>query len=313
LTDSSDGLFAVTGSQNPPFINITSPNGGESWPAGSAHPITWTSTPGPGDITLTLLKAGQPLQTIGTTPLASGSYNWLLSSALEPAADYAVQIDWQQCGQATNDISNAAFAIANPLPRSIVQWRSVRTHSGDGNLAIILNPTAGGNGSSGPASETRFGGIQRIEVDFDAAVTLNNIAAISVTGRTTVGGVLGQFVNYAPASITMADADTLAITFNPGELPDETCYTIQIGAGTMAEPVTGDLDVKIRSLVGDTAATGQVNTTDMACTRSKVVSFTPASTAPQHDVNLTGGSINLTDMALIKDRVNSPTKQALCP
>src|SRR5207253_9677791 len=124
-------------------------------------------------------------------------------------------------------------------------------------LPIVLNPAATGNGSSGPTVESRSGGIQRIEVDFDQPVSLTNASAITVTGRRTVSGVLQSPVGYTPTSVSMADADTLALTFDAGALPDETCYTINL-AGALGsadgQTLAGDTDVMIRSLWGD--ATG---------------------------------------------------------
>src|SRR4030095_206951 len=100
--------------------------------------------------------------------------------------------------------------------------------------------TATGNGNSGPTSETRNGGIQKIEVDFDGPVTLANPSNVTVTGYITTAGVMGTPSLYTPTSVSMVDGDTLQILFNAGILPDQGCYIITIGAGTMAQNIIGD-------------------------------------------------------------------------
>lgn len=63
----------VQGSQ---AINLTSPNGGESWIGNTTHAITWTSQ----NITNVDLQysidSGLTWQSIGTNIVNTGSYNW---------------------------------------------------------------------------------------------------------------------------------------------------------------------------------------------------------------------------------------------
>src|SRR5690606_10216437 len=85
------------------------------------------------------------------------------------------------------NLDDADRYVASGQRVTILAWRSVRTHAGDGPLGIPLHPTAAGNGTTGPTTEPRLGGIQRIEVDFDAPVTLTNAGAVTVIGRASVG------------------------------------------------------------------------------------------------------------------------------
>jgi hypothetical protein len=181
-----------------------------------------------------------------------------------------------------------------------------------GELAIVLNASASGNGSSGPTVETRNGGIQKVEVDFDAPVNLVNPTGVTVTGYITSAGVMGSPSPYIPNLVSMVDSDTIQILFNAGVLPDEGCYTITIAAGTISENLFGDTDCNIRSLVGDANGNGTVNTTDQSVIKSKISPPINVSTGPQYDVNLSG-AINTTDQSLVKSRVTAPAKTALCP
>ncbi len=212
--------------------------------------------------------------------------------------------------------NNAALSDVYALKSELTafSWRSVRTHNGPAPLAISLNAAASGNGSSGPGTESRQGGIQRIEVDFSTDATLINPSAVSVIGRTTVGGVMGAPVNYSGlATVSMVDSDTLALTFAPGALPDETCYAIDL-TGVVANGVgllAGDPNVNVRSLYADTTSNGTVNLTDVI--RVKLVNGQPAGSYPQTDVNLSGGNITNADMLATKARVTSPAHQVICP
>lgn len=210
--------------------------------------------------------------------------------------------------------SSGFLHVSNPLPmpaRAIVEWRSIRSHSGEGDLPVVLKPAATGNGVSGPTVETRQGGIRKIEVDFDGIVSISNVNAITVTGYPTTNGVLGAPVNYLPTNVWLIDSDTLQIEFAANQLPDRGCYRIELGGGAIAEGIAGDNDCWIRSLYGDTSGNGEVAIGDTLATKTKINAG--ADTEPAHDVNLTGGLVNIGDALAIKARVTSPSHKALCP
>jgi hypothetical protein len=189
---------------------------------------------------------------------------------------------------------------------NIVGWRSVRMHDpgapGD-DLSIVLNSDADGGTGNAPTVETREGGIQKIELDFDSAVTLTTTPEVGIT-------ISAGTDTYAPTSVTPVDGDTIAIHFDPGVLLDQKCYTITIGPGTVTQTIAGDNDCMIRSLMGDTTGNGAVNLGDVLLTRTKLTQ--PATDNPQHDIDLSG-AIDSSDMQQIKSAVTTPPNQALCP
>lgn len=199
----------------------------------------------------------------------------------------------------------------NCASRSIGQWRSVRTHTGAGPLGIVLNAAATGNGEAGPTIEPRQNGVQRIEVDFSGPVALsaNPTAGVTVTGRTTTSGVLGGSMNYTPIAVTLADADTIAIQLVPGQLPDQTCYTITLGA-VITQPLTGDTDCMLRALEGDTMGDGRVNLSDAVSAKARIGQSVPATVAFDLDLS---GAIDMQDALYAKSKVSKPARQALCP
>lgn len=197
--------------------------------------------------------------------------------------------------------------------RTPLQWRSVRIHAGEGELSIPLEASASGNGADGPSVEPRSGGILAIDIDFEGPVTAPSLAGVSVTGRTTAGGVLQNEVAYTPAALTAIDADTLRIAFSAGQLPDRTCYRIALGPGTIAQSLRGDTDVHVRALLGDADMDGVVTASDMADVKSHLGD--PATTAPHRDLNLGGGAVNLGDVLYVRwILMQAPvTPEVLCP
>ena len=90
-------------------LTVTSPNGGESWAAGSAHAVTWTSSGVAGNITIDLYKAGALNSNIGTANVSAGTYAWNIPAGLSAGTDYKVRI-YQA---SVEDYSNADFTITS--------------------------------------------------------------------------------------------------------------------------------------------------------------------------------------------------------
>lgn len=191
--------------------------------------------------------------------------------------------------------------------RSILHWRSVRTHAGLGALPIELDKATSGNGISGPTAESRTGGIQRIEIVFDGSVALTDGAAILVVGQTTSAGVPGPLTSYSPDSVSLAAPDTIALVFNSGTLPDQTCYTLTVGATTIGENLGGDADCMVRSLAGDVTSSGGITLSDAIAVSVRLGQSVPAN--PEFDLDC-DGSIALPDALIAKSVLGH---QAMCP
>ncbi|MEJ2196268.1 MAG: Ser-Thr-rich GPI-anchored membrane family protein [Ignavibacteriaceae bacterium] len=87
LFDTSDSDFSISAGN----ITITSPNGGQSWMAGSSQTIFWTDNID-GDVIIELYKA-DTLHSIISGPTASdGVKNWTLPFEIESGNDYKVKI-----------------------------------------------------------------------------------------------------------------------------------------------------------------------------------------------------------------------------
>ena len=89
----------------PQTLEVTSPNGGETWQRSTSHDITWTHSNITGDLNIDLYKAGLLDSDIATVPVADGSYTWNISPALAAGSDYKVWIS----NNGISDFSDANF------------------------------------------------------------------------------------------------------------------------------------------------------------------------------------------------------------
>ena len=89
-------LFILSCSENEPTaplneIKVVSPNGGESWLAGTSNTITWTSNINE-NVKIELYKGGSILYTITNSTSNGGNYLWTIPDTLQPRTDYKVKI-----------------------------------------------------------------------------------------------------------------------------------------------------------------------------------------------------------------------------
>lgn len=125
--DLSDNWFTVTGSTPPPpppppALKLTSPNGGESWQAGSSHPITWDYSGNPGFVQLQLQGGPEmsPINIIAPqVPANPGVFLWHIPPYQMPLDAYTVRVSLlTPNGTVLEDMSDAPFAITAPTPDS---------------------------------------------------------------------------------------------------------------------------------------------------------------------------------------------------
>ncbi|NLE60343.1 MAG: hypothetical protein GX616_18495 [Planctomycetes bacterium] len=213
------------------------------------------------------------------------------SPCVDTGTNAVVEAGWLDLDQLSRIVggtpSTVDMGAYEHRPVQPVAWLSVRLHGTPSTpYAIELDPSATGTAVT---SETRNGGIQRIEVDFSDDVLLLDSLAISATDADTPPN------NYTPTSVSMLDDDTLAIEFASGVLPDQKCYTIDLGSSVAY--LVGDIDCKVRGLVGDVSNNGVTNFHDMSLI--KPLNGQQATEANAcFDVTL-DGVINYSDMAFV--------------
>ena len=100
----------------PATITVISPNGGETWAAGSTPDITWTQTGLIGTVTIDLYKGGVYRKTLGSPDVTAGTFSWAISLAETPGTDYRVLV-WQG---SISDQSDTDFTIVSaPAARKV--------------------------------------------------------------------------------------------------------------------------------------------------------------------------------------------------
>ncbi len=106
-SDVSDALFSIA---LPPTITVTSPNGGESWEAGSSYLITWTTTGTVGNVAIDYsTDNGTTWTDIVESTENDGSYEW--TAADTPSDNCLVRIWGGDTDPSPSDSSDAKFSI----------------------------------------------------------------------------------------------------------------------------------------------------------------------------------------------------------
>jgi Leucine-rich repeat (LRR) protein len=146
------GTWTATFGGTVPTITVTSPNGGESWEAGSAHDITWTSTGTVPNVKLDYsTDGGTGWMPIAASVSNTGAFSWTIPSVVSATclvrASDAAYPDVQ-------DTSDAVFAISEALS------------------ITVTSPNGGETWETGVSSEitwtsTGSVGNVRIEISFD--------------------------------------------------------------------------------------------------------------------------------------------------
>lgn len=110
-------------------ITVTSPNGGETWNAGSIHNITWLSYYGGGYIFLDYsTDSGASWHSINTEGIANtGSYSWTVPDIA--GNHMRVRVVYWSIGNSYSDVSDADFTINLPAPAKPDNLKATATSS----------------------------------------------------------------------------------------------------------------------------------------------------------------------------------------
>lgn len=108
--DASNKNFTITG----PTITVTSPNGGETWQAGTQHTISWSYTDNPGSYVKVELLKGETASVLKSSVSigknGTGSCNWTIPKTKPPRTDYRIRVTSTAYNLWT-DTTDATFTI----------------------------------------------------------------------------------------------------------------------------------------------------------------------------------------------------------
>ncbi len=107
----------------PPSIAVSSPNGSESWEAGTTQTIKWSYTGNPGSsVKIDLYNSGIPysaiVSSISVGSGGAGSYSWTIPPEQQPGSLYKIRVT-STTNPAYSDARDNYFAITAPVPPSI--------------------------------------------------------------------------------------------------------------------------------------------------------------------------------------------------
>jgi serine protease len=132
-----------------PIIQVTSPNGGESWLIGSIHTISWTTSNVTGTVKIDLSRdAGSTWATIFSNTTNDGSESWNVTG---PATTHARIKVVSLANPAISDISDADFTILDFAPLGLNTTCNARTASTN---VSTLSPTTNWQTVSGSLSSS---------------------------------------------------------------------------------------------------------------------------------------------------------------
>jgi beta-lactamase superfamily II metal-dependent hydrolase len=116
----------------PPLVTVISPNGGETWYAGSSHDIIWNATDSMGVTSYAIdysTNSGSNWITLVNQANGNpGNYSWNLPQ-VNSASCLVRVISWDDAGNFGNDISNNVFSI---IPSSDSSFPTVTVLAPDG-------------------------------------------------------------------------------------------------------------------------------------------------------------------------------------
>jgi hypothetical protein len=217
MSDSSNGNFTI-GPSGPgpgpgPDFALTAPNGGESWPRGSARDITWNPGVTSGYIRLDLYKGGTNsanyLGCIKTmTAAAAGKYSWHVGDreGMTPAAegsDYYVVI--HAYTPDLKDPGNGPFAIAPADHQATPSAKAARAKVSTASFSLT-NPRRGDRWYKGTGYTITWttGGLNESPVRLDL---------LNIDGSTLVLPIAENIPNngqhFWAVPMSLPDAETL--------------------------------------------------------------------------------------------------------
>jgi hypothetical protein len=216
VNDRSDAVFSIGA------IQVTSPNGGETWQAGSTQNITWTSTAVAGTVQIQPYLNGTAQAVITTSASNSGSYSWTIPSSYTAGSGYTMSVS-AMSGQVW-DFSDSSFTIsaAAQLPDLTVGSVSGQSAMGKGayNAVTVRIDRTGGALTNGTYV------LVRVYLSSDATITSSDnqcstdsdaTAQFSNTVLNTSGTLTATVTCVPPAS--MANG-----TYYVGAIVDPTNY-----------------------------------------------------------------------------------------
>lgn len=184
-----------SGGGTTPAVQVTSPNGGESWAGGSARSVTWTSS-GVTNVKLEYTLDGSAWSVITSSTAASaGSYAWTVPNTAATAARVRVT---DAANAAVTDASDGAFTITvSSTPAQVILNEIMANEPGSNTALEFVEIVNVGGTAIGIGGWTLSDGAG-VKHTFASGTTLNPGKAIVVYGGSS--GIPSGSTNGVAAS-----------------------------------------------------------------------------------------------------------------
>ena len=215
-------VWKLTTTSPTPTITVTSPNGGESWNAGSTHTITWSGTGSVGNVKIEYsTNNGSSWSTITSSTTNDGSYSWTVPGV--SSSQCLVRIS--ETDGSPSDTSNSVFTIKS---------------GGGGSAEISLDRTQLNFGAttSGPSPNS-----QTFSIDNSGTGTMNwtisdDASWLSCSPLSgTNAGVVTVSVNASGLAAGEYNRTITVSSANASNSPQTVAVTLDVyGSGSSDEP-----------------------------------------------------------------------------
>jgi len=194
-------------------INVTEPDGGESWQIYTAHDINWTIQGLIGNVTILLSTdgGGNYTTTISPKELASnGTYNWYINTSVSSSPQAKIKVASYQNPDVTYNESNGTFFIKGDINIT------------DPNDPGIVMTYDNGSSTHNITWET-FGNISQVQLRYTTDhtnstynYTIDNVTAPNTTYEWTIPDKIGvnlgvQVRDYNDSTVNASSANPFAI------------------------------------------------------------------------------------------------------
>ncbi|HYO59470.1 lamin tail domain-containing protein [Archangium sp.] len=203
-------------------VTVGSPNGGESWTAGSTQSITWTAS-GVTNVKLEYTLDGSTWSLLtSSTPASTGSYSWTVPSSTTTTAKVRVS---DASNSAITDTSNAAFTIT--------------TSGGGGTAQVFINEVLANEAGS--------------DVNGEFVELVNSGGTAADLSGWTVSDSTGVRHTFASGT-TLAAGKALVVFGGALGIPSGVTNAVAASTGTLGLGNSGDT-VTLKSSAGTTVNT----------------------------------------------------------
>ncbi|MCP4157740.1 MAG: hypothetical protein GY757_59070 [bacterium] len=239
----------VNEGSSPASIAVTSPNGGESWTAGSAQSITWSSTGSIASVDIDLsVNSGSSWSSVVSATNNDGSYSWTVPGSASSSCLIRVSGN----GGSTSDSSDAVFSITSTSTESFTLNRSYLNFAGILSGSTTQYQTVTLTAGSGSLNWSATPGASWLSC-YPVSGSGSQVVSVSVnTSGLSAGSYSSSLTFNAPSAVIPSRSVTVNLSVISSSQPPFGVFSTPLEGVTVegSVPVTGWVldDVEVSSV-----------------------------------------------------------------